>query len=71
MTPETPTTLGTTMADRDEARRFADIRGMEYQRVLGLLLEGWKVLSDEQEAKAMRNFTARRPSRRRVAAATA
>lgn len=63
--PDAITTVGATVADREEFRRFADARGMAYQRVLGLLLEGWRLLSPEQEAEAMRRFSVRRPRRRR------
>jgi hypothetical protein len=61
---DTPTTIGTSVADREEVREFAESRGMEKQRVLGLLLEGWKVLTPEQEAEALRRYSARRPRRR-------
>jgi hypothetical protein len=72
LTSNTPTTIGCTVGERARVRRIADERGMEKQRVVGLLLEGWGVLTPEQEAEASRRFAARSNRRsRKPAAATA
>ena len=64
MTGRGMTTISLPAIDRDEINSVADAKGLKALNVPRLLLEGWRLLSPDQVAEAMRRFEQRRAGRR-------